>query len=98
MNPILNRPKNETDDLLLSITKNCKTLIKQTHREAVKTGQFKLNKPGVTFHFYPSISNEKFWTLGLTSLEVQNSIFLQQKKITNSNIIQILLMIFLLKN
>ena len=27
------RPKNETENLLLSITKNCETLIKQTHRK-----------------------------------------------------------------
>ena len=28
------RPKNESEDLLLSITKNCETLIQQTHRKA----------------------------------------------------------------
>ena len=28
------RPKNETEDLLLSITKNCETLIRQTYRNA----------------------------------------------------------------
>ena len=27
------RPKNETEDSLLSITKNCETFIKQTHRK-----------------------------------------------------------------
>ena len=30
------RPKNDTDDLLLSITKNCETLINQTHRKPDK--------------------------------------------------------------
>ena len=39
------RPKNETEDLLLSITKNCETLIKQTHRKAEKTLVFKMTKP-----------------------------------------------------
>ena len=28
------QPKNQTEDLLLSITKNCEMLIKQTHRKA----------------------------------------------------------------
>ena len=28
------RPKIETEDLLLSFTKNCETLFKQTHRKA----------------------------------------------------------------
>ena len=37
MNLNMIRPKNQTDDLLLSITKNCQTLIKQTHRKAEET-------------------------------------------------------------
>ena len=35
------RPKNETEDLLLSITKICETLIEQTHRKAEETLEFK---------------------------------------------------------
>ena len=34
MNLNMIRPKHETEDLLLSITKNCSTFIKQTHRKA----------------------------------------------------------------
>ena len=45
------RLKNEKEDLLLSITKNCQTLIDQTHRKAEKTLEFKMNKPRETFHF-----------------------------------------------
>ena len=30
------RPKNETEDLLLSFTKDCETLIKQTHKDRKK--------------------------------------------------------------
>ena len=30
-------PKNETQDLLLSVTKNCQTLFDQTHRKAEET-------------------------------------------------------------
>ena len=31
------RPKNQTEDLLLSITKNCETLIEQTHTKPQET-------------------------------------------------------------
>ena len=37
MNLNMIRPKNETEDLLLSITKNCETIIKQTHRKPEET-------------------------------------------------------------
>ena len=69
------RPKNETEDLLLSITKNCGTLIDQTHRKAEETLEFKMIKPRETFHFKPPIQVKGDWMIGLTDLEVYNSIF-----------------------
>ena len=69
------RPKNETEDLLLSITKNCETLIEQTHRKAEETLEFKMDKSKETFHFKPSIQVKENWMLGLVNLEVYNSIF-----------------------
>ena len=68
-------PKNETENLLLSITKNCETLIEQTHRKAEETLEYKMTKPKETFHFKPQISIEGSWMIGLTDLEVYNSIF-----------------------
>ena len=62
-------------DLLLSITKNCQTLIEQTQRKAEETLEFKVNKSREAFHFNPPISVEGSWMIGLTSLEVYNSIF-----------------------
>ena len=59
------RPKKETEDLLLSITKNCETLIKQTHRKAEETLEFKLSQSRQTIHFNPPISIESAWMLGL---------------------------------
>ena len=53
------RPENETEDLLLSITKNCEKLIKQTHRKAEETLEFEMTKPTKTFHFKPSIQVEE---------------------------------------
>ena len=69
------RPKNETEDLLQSITKNCETLIDQTHRKAEETLEFKMIKPRETFHFKPPIQIQGSWMLGLVDLEVYNSIY-----------------------
>ena len=69
------QPKNETEDLLLSITKNCETLIEQTHRKPEETLEFKMLKQRETFHFNPPIQTKGDWMLGLIDLEVYNSIF-----------------------
>ena len=75
MNLNMIRPKNEKEDLLLSITKNCETLIEQTHRKAEETLEFKMIKPREIFHFKPPIQVKGDWMIGLTDLEVYNSIF-----------------------
>ena len=75
MNLNMIRPKNETEDLLLFITKNCETLIEQTHRKAEETLEFKMIKPKQTFHFNSPIQIKGDWMIGLTDLEVYNSIF-----------------------
>ena len=69
------RPKNETEDLLLTITNNCETLIEQTHTKPQETLEFKMIKPRETFHFKPPIQIKGDWMIGLTDLEVYNSIF-----------------------
>ena len=43
------QPKNKTEDLLLSITENCDTLFKQTHRKAENTTEFTIVKPRKIF-------------------------------------------------
>ena len=68
-------PKNETENLLLSITKKSETLIKQTHRKAEETLEFKMIKPRETFHFKPRIQIQGDWMIGLIDLEVYNSFF-----------------------
>ena len=69
------QPKNETEDLLLSITKNCENLVEQTHRKSEETLEFKKFKSREIFHFNPPIRTEGDWMLGLIDLEVYNSIF-----------------------
>ena len=75
MNLNMLQPKNQTEDLLLSITKNCETLIEQTHRKAEETLEIKMIKPREIFHFKPPIQIQEDWMIGLTNLEVYNSIF-----------------------
>ena len=75
MNLSMIRPKNETGDLLLSITKNCETLNEQTHRKPEETLEFNMIKPREIFHFKPPIPFDGSWMIGLTDLEVYNSIF-----------------------
>ena len=75
MNFIMIRPKNETEDLLLSISKNCETLIKQTLRKAEETLEYKIIQSKQTFHFKPPSPIEKKWMIGLRDLEVYTSIF-----------------------
>ena len=75
MNLNLIQPKNETEDLLLSITKNCETLVKQTHRKPEETLEFKMLKSREIFHFNPPIQTKEDWMLGLIDLEVYNSVF-----------------------
>ena len=69
------RRKNETEALLLSITKNSETLIEQTHTKPQETLEIKMTKPGETIRFIPPIQINGDGMVGLTSLEVYNSIF-----------------------
>ena len=76
MNLNMIRPKNETEDLLLSITKNCETLIHQNRTHPQELLELKMIKPRETFHFNPNKCVEGDWKIGLTSLEAYNSIFI----------------------
>ena len=69
------RPKNQTEDIFLSIIKNCETLIKQTHTKPQEPLEFKMTKPRETFYFNPPIQVKEDWMLGLIDLEVNISIF-----------------------
>ena len=80
MNLNMIRLKNEMEDLLFSITKNCEKLVEQTHRKPEETLEFKMTKPRDTFHFNPPIQIKGDWMLGLTDLEVYNSIFNKTKE------------------
>ena len=63
MNLNMIEPRNETNVLLLSITKNCETLIKQTHRKAEQTLEYIPTKPRETFSFKPLMSIDGVWMI-----------------------------------
>ena len=69
------RPKIETEDFLLSITKNCEALIEQTLTKPQETLEFKLNKAREKAYFNSTINIEGYSMIGFTSLQVHNSIF-----------------------
>ena len=69
------RPEKETEDQLLSITKNCQMFIEQTNGKAEETLDFKFTKSKEIFHFKPPIQIERSWMSGLTNLEVYIFIF-----------------------
>ena len=74
------RPKNQTEELLLSIFKNCETLILQTHRKPEDCLEFKLNNSRQTFHLKPPYQVKGDWMLGLVDFEGYNSIFIITEK------------------
>ena len=67
------KPKFETQDLILSFTKKCETLIHQLHTKPEEMLGFKLIKPRETIHFNPPISIKGSWMIGLISLDVYDS-------------------------
>ena len=77
------KPKNETEDFLLSININCEMLITQTYRIPEETIEFKMDKLKETFHFKPSIPLEVSWMIGLTYLEEYNSTFKRTEENNN---------------
>ena len=71
------RPKKKTEDLLLSITKNCELPIKQTHRKQQKTLEFEIIKSKEIMAFEPSVhlGFDSEWKIGLACLKAHNSVF-----------------------
>ena len=58
------QPTNETEDLLVSITKKCETLNEQTHTKPEETLEVKMNKSRQASHFNPPIQNKGNWMIG----------------------------------
>ena len=76
------RPKDGTENFLLSINKNCETLTEQTLTKPQETLEFKLTQPRETFSIKPSIvfGVDSKLMIGLTSSEVYKPIFKNTSK------------------
>ena len=74
------KPKNETEGLLLSITKNCQKFIEQTHTKVQETLEFKLTKPKETFSFKRPIWIEGSSMIGQKKLKIYNSFLKKNRK------------------
>ena len=74
--------KTETEDLKLSITKNCETLIARTHTKPHETLEPKLTKTREAFSCKPPVNLglDYNWMIELTGLELLNSIFYTTEK------------------
>ena len=83
MNLNVIRAEKEPEDFLLSITKNCETLIEQTQRKVEETLEIKMTKPREAFQFTQPNEFEADWMLGFTSLEVYNSILKYNRRKKN---------------
>ena len=63
------------ESLLLSIAKSNQEIVENTHSKLQETLEFKMNKQKESFSFdVPLILNEK-WMMGVTSLEVYNTVY-----------------------
>ena len=74
------RPKKDTEDLILSLTKNCETSIRQTHAKPEGTLEFKLIKHRGTFHFQTLISKEGSRMIDSAELGVYNPICIKTEE------------------
>ena len=72
--------KKKTEDLLLSITKNCQTFIEQTHKKAEETLEIKLIKSKQTFDSNQPVEGKDNWMIGFLRLGVYNSILLKKEE------------------
>ena len=63
------------ESLLLSIAKSNQEIVENTHSKPQETLEFKMTKQKESFSFdVPLILNEK-WMMGVTSLEVYNTVY-----------------------
>ena len=67
------KPRYETEDLLLSETKNCETLNEPTLTKPQETLNFRLTQPRKIISLASPIPMDGSWMIGLTSLKVYHS-------------------------
>ena len=69
------------ESLLLSIAKSNQEIVENTHSKPQETLEFKMIKQKESFSFDVPLQLNEIWMMGVTSLEVYNTVY----NITNSN-------------
>ena len=69
------------ESLLLSIAKSNQEIVENTHSKPQETLEFKMNKQKESCSFDVPLELPEQWMMGVTSLEVYNSVY----NITNKN-------------
>ena len=75
-------PKIEKEEVIITTTNNCETLIKQTHTKTGETLEFIFTQPRQTFSFQTAINlgTDSNWMIGLIALEIYNFVFEKTEK------------------
>ena len=76
------------ESLLLSIAKSNQEIVENTHYKPQETLEFKMTKQKESFSFDVPLNLEEKWMMGVTSLEVYNTVYNITEK---NNKLQILL-------
>ena len=63
------------ESLLLSIAKSNQEIVENTHSKPQETLEFKMNKQKESFSFDIPLDLPEQWMMGVTSLEVYNTIY-----------------------
>ena len=69
------------ESLLLNIAKSNQEIVENTHSKPQETLEFKMTKQKESFSFDVPLQLNENWMMGVTSLEVYNTVY----NITNSN-------------
>ena len=79
---------NKNESLLLSIAKSNQEIVENTHSKPQESLEFKINKQKESFSFDVPLELPEQWMMGVTSLEVYNTVYNITEK---NNKLQILL-------
>ena len=66
---------NKQESLLLSIAKSNQEIVENTHSKPQETLEFKMNKQKESFSIDIPLEMPEQWMMGVTSLEVYNTVY-----------------------
>ena len=73
------------ESLLLSIAKSNQEIVENTHSKPQETLEFKMTKQKESFSFDVSLLLPEKWMMGVTSLEVYNTVYNITENVTSTS-------------